>query len=78
MPDRGDHERHAPTRRGEGFRDFRRRYFTWIVVTRIMGLAGLVYEIVVDKIDRPSVMIVLGAMILGAESIRNIFGGGPG
>ena len=54
---------------------FHRRYFTWIHVTRVFGLAGLVYEVVVDKVDKPSVMIVLGAMILGAESIRNLFGG---
>lgn len=58
-------------------RKFWGRNPTWIHFTRIIGLAGLVYEVVVDKTDKPSVMIVLGTMILGAESVRNIFGGKP-
>ncbi len=46
---------------------------TWLHVTRAVGLAGLAYEVVVDKVDRPSVMIVLGAMILGTESVARVF-----
>ncbi len=47
---------------------------TWLHVTRLLGLAGLAYEVVVDQTDKPSVMIVLGAMILGTESVARIFG----
>ncbi len=46
---------------------------TWLHVTRALGLAGLAYEIVVDQTDKPSVMIVIGAMILGTESVARIF-----
>jgi hypothetical protein len=48
----------------------------WLHVTRAAGLAGLAYEVVWDKVDRPSLMIVLGAMILGTESVSRIFGKG--
>jgi hypothetical protein len=43
---------------------------TWTHLTRAAGLIGLAYEITVDKIDRPTVLIVLGSMILGVEAFR--------
>lgn len=46
---------------------------TWLHLTRVLGVMGLTYEIVVDKTDKPSVMIVVGAMILGTESVAKIF-----
>ena len=50
---------------------------TWIHVCRVLGVAGLAYEILIDKIDKPTVLIVLGMMVVGAENMKNIFGSGP-
>jgi hypothetical protein len=61
------------------FRRFARgvRRITWIHFVRLFGIAGLYNEIYVSKLDRPVVVMLLGAMILGTESIRNIYGKGP-
>ena len=40
---------------------------TWRHIVRAAGLAALTYEVVVDQVDRPSLMIVIGSMILGVE-----------
>ncbi len=46
-----------------------RRRVSWLYVTRALGIAGLIWETVFDKVDKPSVMIVLGAMVLGTEGL---------
>ncbi len=45
------------------------RRVTWLHVTRTIGLAALIYEVIGDAADRPSLMIVVGAMILGTEGL---------
>ena len=42
---------------------------TWLHFTRLVGVSVLIYEVVVDQVDRPSLMVVIGAMILGTETI---------
>jgi hypothetical protein len=41
---------------------------TWTHITRVAGLLALGYEVLVQQADRPSLMIVIGAMILGTEA----------
>lgn len=45
------------------------RRFKYLYVTRTIGLVALGYEVLVEKVDKPSVMIVVGAMILGTEAL---------
>lgn len=45
------------------------RHLTWVYFTRLVGIAALGYEVLIDKVDKPSVMIVVGAMILGTEGL---------
>ena len=40
----------------------------WLYFTRALGTLALIYEVVVDKVDKPSVMVVVGALILGTEA----------
>ena len=42
---------------------------TWLHFTRAAGLGLLFYEAIIDKADKPSVMVVVGAMILGTETL---------
>lgn len=41
---------------------------TWLHVTRFVGIVALLYEVAVEQVDKPSLMIVIGAMILGTEA----------
>lgn len=45
------------------------RRLSWLHLTRTVGIAILIYEVVADQVDRPSLMIVVGAMILGTEGL---------
>lgn len=47
---------------------------TWLHITRMAGLVGLYYELVYDQIDKPSVMVVIGGMILGTEALARVVG----
>lgn len=40
-----------------------RRGILWAFVLRAVGLAGIVYETTQQKSDRPSLLILFGAMI---------------
>lgn len=42
----------------------------WPWVVRFTGLAIAIYETVVERVDRPSLLMLAGAMVLGPEFVR--------
>lgn len=47
----------------------------WKYFTRLLGVAALIYEVVVEKADKPALMVVVGSMVVGTEAIQRIMGG---